>query len=328
MESVYFSIKLSVVVPVYNEEKNIIPFLQRILLSLKNIGVNYEILFCLDPSSDCTERIIKEQMQHNPSIKLIIFSRKFGQPAATIAGILNCKGDACVVIDVDLQDPPELIKELYNKLNEGYDVVYATRRSRQGEPWIKKTIAYLGYMLIAKLSEVPIPRNTGDFRIMTRRVIEELRQLHEKHGFLRGLVAFVGFRQTFIEFDREPRLFGKSNYNRYVGALKLAVNGLISFSTRPLQIMSIMGFFIACFGFFLGGFFLLQKIIGVNLTPGLSVTILAITFFSGIQLLFLGLMGEYVGRIYEEVKRRPMYIIDAMIERKNTSLAELKERVE
>ncbi|MFZ0219833.1 MAG: glycosyltransferase family 2 protein [Candidatus Aquirickettsiella sp.] len=328
MESFYSSIKLSVIVPVYNEEKNILPFLKRLYLSLQNIGIKYEILFCLDPSSDCTERIIKEQIHLNSSIKLIKFSRKFGQPAATIAGILNCKGDACVVIDVDLQDPPELIGTLYDKLNEGYEVVYATRRSRQGESWIKKTIAYFGYMLIAKLSEVPIPRNTGDFRIMTRRVMEELRQLHEKHGFLRGLVAFVGFRQTFVEFDREPRLFGKSNYNRYVGALKLAVNGLISFSSRPLQIMSIMGFFIAFFGFLLGGFFLLQKIIGVNLTPGLSTTILAITFFSGIQLLFLGLMGEYIGRIYDEVKRRPMYIIDATIEKDNTCLSELKERVE
>jgi polyisoprenyl-phosphate glycosyltransferase len=328
METVNSDIKLSIVVPVYKEEKNIIPFLKKILSVLYNMKISYEILFCLDPSPDMTEIIIRNQMEYNSSIKMILLSRKFGQPAATIAGILNCKGEACVVIDVDLQDPPELIKHLYSKLKEGYEVVYATRRSRQGESWIKKTIAYLGYMLIAKLSEVPIPRNTGDFRIMTRRVIEELRQLHEKHGFLRGLVAFVGFRQTFIEFDREPRLFGESNYNRYVGALKLAVNGLISFSTRPLQIMSIMGFFIALFGFLLGGFFLLQKIIGVNLTPGLSTTILAITFFSGIQLLFLGLMGEYVGRIYEEVKQRPMYIIDDIIEKNNTNLSELKERVE
>ena len=328
MEKFYSSIKLSIIVPVYNEEKNIIPFLQRILLSLKKMDLNYEILFCLDPSSDRTEAIIREQIIFNSSIKLIVFSRKFGQPAATIAGILNCKGEACVVIDVDLQDPPELINDLYQKLYEGYDVVYATRRSRKGESLIKKTIAYLGYMLIAKLCEVPIPRNTGDFRIMTRKVIEQLRQLHEKHGFLRGLVAFVGFKQTFIEFDREPRLFGKSNYNRYLGALKLATNGLISFSTRPLQIMSILGFFISLFGFLLGGFFLFQKIIGVNLTPGLSTTILAITFFSGIQLLFLGLMGEYVGRIYEEVKQRPMYIIDAIIENKNDVFSKFSEKVE
>ncbi|MGC1853851.1 MAG: glycosyltransferase family 2 protein [Candidatus Aquirickettsiella sp.] len=328
MENFYSPLKLSVIVPVYKEEKNIIPFLNRIQSVLQNMKISYEILFCLDPSPDMTEIIIRKQMEYNSAIKLILLSRKFGQPAATIAGILHCEGETCVVIDVDLQDPPELIKDLYLKLHEGFEVVYATRRTRQGEPWIKKIIAYLGYMLIAKLSEVPIPRNTGDFRIMTRRVIEELRQLHEKHGFLRGLVAFVGFRQTFIEFDREPRLFGKSNYNRYVGALKLAINGLISFSTRPLQIMSIMGFFIALFGFVLGGFFLIQKVIGVNLTPGLSATILTITFFSGMQLLFLGLMGEYVGRIYEEVKRRPMYIIDAIVENKNDVFSELIEKIE
>ncbi|WP_342146851.1 glycosyltransferase family 2 protein [Rickettsiella endosymbiont of Aleochara curtula] len=322
------TIKLSIIIPVYKEEKNIIPFLKRLQPVLQSMKITYEILFCLDPSPDRTEKIIQDQMEYNSSIKLILLSRKFGQPAATIAGILHCRGEACVVIDVDLQDPPELIKDLYLKLQEGYEVVYATRRTRQGEPWIKKTIAYLGYMLIAKLSEVPIPRNTGDFRIMTRRVIEELRQLHEKHGFLRGLVAFIGFRQTFIEFDREPRLFGNSNYNRYVGALKLAINGLISFSTRPLQIMSILGFFIALFGFLLGGFFLLQKIIGVNLTPGLSTTILVITFFSGIQLLFLGLMGEYVGRIYDEVKRRPMYIIDTVLENNRESISRIVDKVE
>lgn len=328
MKSFDTVIKLSVVVPVYEEEKNIIPFLKRLQKVLECLKVNYEIIFCLDPSPDKTEKIIKEQMKYNAAIKLILFSRKFGQPAATIAGILNCKGEACVVIDVDLQDSPELIRDLYNKLNEGYEVVYATRRSRKGESWVKKTIAYFGYILIAKLSEVPIPRNTGDFRIMSRRVVEELRQLHEKHGFLRGLVAFVGFSQAYIEFDRNPRLFGKSNYNRYLGALKLAINGLISFSTRPLQIMSIMGFFIALFGFFLGGFFLLQKIIGVNLTPGLSTTILAITFFSGIQLLFLGLMGEYIGRIYEEVKCRPMYIIDTIFEKNRANISHIVEKVE
>ena len=321
MESFSEFINLSVVVPLFEEEKNIIPFLTRVKTVLENLEINYEIIFCLDPSSDKSELIIREQMKYHNEIRLIMLSRKFGQPAATIAGILNCKGKACVVMDVDLQDPPELIIDLYKKLNTGYDVVYAKRRSRKGEPWIKKVISCMGYYLIEKLSEVSIPRNTGDFRIMSRRIIEELRQLHEKHGFLRGLVAFVGFRQTFIEFDRAPRLFGKTNYNRFIGSLKIALNGLISFSSRPLQIMSILGFFIAVFGFILGGFFVLQKIIGINLTPGLSTTILVITFFSGIQLLFLGLMGEYVGRIYDEVKRRPMYIIDTIIEEKQSKIS-------
>lgn len=305
-------IKLSIIVPVYKEEKNITPFLKRIQPVLQNLQISYEILFCLDPSQDKSEEIIREQIKYNSSIKLLLFSRKFGQPAATMAGILHCEGQCCVVIDVDLQDPPELIIDLYNKLQEGYEVVYATRQSRMGESWIKKSIAYLGYRLIAKLSEIPIPNDTGDFRIISRRVIEELRLLPENHGFLRGLVAFIGFKQTFITFDREARLHGKGNYNRFTGGLKIALNALISFSSRPLHLMSITGFFTATFGFLLGGIFVLQKIIGVNLIPGLSTTVLLVTFFSGIQLLFLGLIGEYIGRIYEEVKRRPMYIIESI----------------
>lgn len=306
-------VKLSIVVPVYKEEKNILPFLKRIQPVLINMEITYEILFCLDPSPDMTEIIIRNQMEYNPAIKIILLSRKFGQPAATIAGILHCRGESCVVIDVDLQDPPELIIDLYNKLQEGYEVVYATRRSRIGESWIKKSIAYLGYRFIAKLSEVPIPHDTGDFRIISRRIIEELRFLPEKHGFLRGLVAFVGFKQTFITFDREARLHGKGNYNRFIGGLKIAINALIGFSSRPLHVMSITGFFTAAFGFLLGGIYVFQKIIGINLTPGLSTTVLLVTFFSGIQLLFLGLVGEYIGRIYDEVKRRPMYIVDNII---------------
>ncbi len=310
MESYDSVIKLSVVVPVFKEERNILPFLKRLQKVLQSLKINYEIIFCLDPSPDMSEEIIREQIKYNNAIKLIRFSRKFGQPAATMAGILHCKGQCCVIIDVDLQDSPELIVDLYNKLQEGYEVVYATRQCRIGESWIKKSIAYLGYRLIAKLSEVPIPPDTGDFRIISRRVIEELRLLPETHGFLRGLVAFVGFKQTSITFKREARLHGKGNYNRFIGGFKIALNALVSFSSRPLHLMSITGFFTATFGFILGGIFVLQKIIGVNLTPGLSTTVFLVTFFSGIQLLFLGLIGEYIGRIYEEVKRRPMYIID------------------
>jgi polyisoprenyl-phosphate glycosyltransferase len=311
---------ISVVVPVYKEQDSIFPFLQRAELVLQDMQVSYEIIFCLDPSPDNTEFIIRKEIQRNSCIKLLLFSRKFGQPAATMAGILYCKGQACVIIDIDLQDPPELIQPMYAKLQEGYEVVYATRRSRKGETLLKKLVAYLGYLLIAKLSEIPIPRNTGDFRIITRRVIEELRRLRETHGFLRGMVAFVGFSQTFVEFDRDKRFYGKSNYNRFVGSLKLCLNGLISFSSRPLQIMSFIGVMAATFGFLLGGFYLLQKLIGVNLTPGLSITILAVTFFSGIQLLFLGLMGEYVGRIYDEVKQRPIYIIDKIVAEDNKNI--------
>jgi glycosyltransferase involved in cell wall biosynthesis len=304
---------ISIVIPVYKEENNIIPFLMRAEPVLDKINHDYEIIFSLDPSPDNTELVIINQISRNPKIKLIKFSRRFGQPAATIAGILNCTGDYCVVIDVDLQDQPELIESLFNKLNEGYEVVYAKRRSRQGETLVKKIISYLGYSVINKLSDVQIPRNTGDFRIMTRRVIEELRGLNETHGFLRGLVAYVGFNQTFVEYDRDPRFSGAGNYNRLTGSFKIGLNGLISFSSRPLFIMSIGGFIIAGFSFLMGLSYLIQKLVGVNLTPGLSTTVLIVCFFSGVQLIGLGLMGEYVGRIYDEVKRRPMYIVDKKV---------------
>ena len=301
---------VSVVVPVYKEEKNIQPFLERMEKVLESMKVGYEILFCLDPSPDRTEAIIVEEINRNSSIKLMVFSRRFGQPAATMAGILTCSGEACVVVDVDLQDPPELIIDMYAKLKEGYEVVYAKRRSRKGETIPKRIVAGVGYYVINKLSDIELPRDTGDFRIMTRRVMEDLRRLNESHGFLRGLVAYIGYKQASIEYDRDERLHGRGNYNRFFGSLRIGLNGLISFSSRPLQMMSIAGGILAGFSFLLGAWYVFQKLAGFDLTPGLSTTVLVVTFFSGVQLLCLGLMGEYVGRIYDEVKRRPMYIID------------------
>jgi polyisoprenyl-phosphate glycosyltransferase len=306
-------INISVVVPVYKEEGNIAPFLARVEQTLNKISLSYEIIFALDPSPDKTEEIIIEEINRNPSIKLLVFSRRFGQPAATMAGILHCKGECCVVIDVDLQDQPELIEKLYKKMQEGYEVVYAKRRTRQGETAVKKIISNIGYTLINRFSDVQIPRNTGDFRIMSRRVIEELRLLNESHGFLRGLVAYVGFKQSFIEYDRDPRISGKGNYNRLTGSLKIGLNGLISFSSKPLFMMSIAGFVLAGLSFILGGWYVALKLLGINLTPGLSTTVLVVSFFSGVQLLGLGLIGEYIGRIYDEVKRRPLYILDKKI---------------
>lgn len=302
--------EVSLVVPVYKEEVNIRPFLKRAEAVFASMGKTYEIIFALDPSPDRTEEVILEEINRNQNIKLMVFSRRFGQPAATMAGIFCCKGETCVVIDVDLQDQPELIEQMYAKLHEGYEVVYAKRRSRKGETLVKRVISHVGYTLINNLSDVKIPRNTGDFRIMTRRVIEELRQLNESHGFLRGLVAFVGFKQAFIEYDRDERFSGPGNYNRLTGSLTIGLNGLISFSSRPLFLMSIGGSVLASFSFMLGGWYVLQKVIGIDLTPGLSTTILVVSFFAGLNLLGLGLIGEYVGRIYDEVKRRPMYIVD------------------
>lgn len=304
---------ISLIVPVYKEEANIRPFLSRAEAVFAKMGKAYEIIFTLDPCPDRTEEVILEEINRNPNIKLLVFSRRFGQPAATMAGILGCAGETCVVIDVDLQDQPELIEQMYAKLAEGYEVVYAKRRSRKGETLLKRVISHLGYTVINKLSDVQIPRNTGDFRIMSRRVIEELRRLNETHGFLRGLVAYVGFKQAFIEYDRDERYAGVGNYNRLTGSLKIGLNGLISFSSRPLFMMSIGGVVLAGLSFLLGAWYVIQKFIGIDLTPGLSTTVLVVSFFAGLQLLGLGLIGEYVGRIYDEVKRRPMYIVDRQV---------------
>src|SRR5450631_907584 len=307
------AVALSVVVPVYKEAGNIKPFLIRTESVMTKMGISYEIIFALDPSPDNTEAVILEEIKRNPSIKLLLFSRRFGQPAATMAGILNCTGEKCVVIDVDLQDQPELIEQLYNKMAEGYEVVYAMRTSREGETLIKRAVSYFGYSVINRLSDVQIPRNTGDFRIMSRRVVEELRRLSESHGFLRGMVAYVGFKQAAVLYNRDARLTGTGNYNRLIGSLRIGINGLVGFSSRPLQVMSMAGFVVAALSFAIGLWYVVQKVIGVNLTPGLPTTVLVVSFFSGVQLLALGVVGEYIGRIYDETKRRPMYIVDRKV---------------
>ena len=303
------NIGLSVVVPLYKEEENIGAFLARIIPVLSKMAVQYEIIFCLDPSPDRSEQIVEDEIKSNPNLRLIVFSRRFGQPAATMAGILSCEGKNCVVIDIDLQDAPEIIPQMYEKLKEGYEVVSARRRSRKGETVIKRFVSRIGYKVISTISDVDIPSDVGDFRIMTRKVIEELRRLQETHGFLRGLVSFVGFRQTTIDYDREARHSGHGKYNRLFGSFRIGFNGIICFSSKPLQLMSIIGIVFAGFSFLLGGWYVLQKLIGVSLTPALPTIVLVVTFFAGIQLLALGLIGEYIGRIYDEVKNRPLYII-------------------
>src|SRR5712672_396383 len=306
-------VALSIVVPVYKEANNIRPFLQRTEAVMAKMNLNYEIIFALDPSPDDTEAVILEEINRNPAIKLILFSRRFGQPAATMAGILNCTGEKCVVIDVDLQDQPEVIEQLYDKMAEGYEVVYAMRGSREGETLIKRAVSYFGYSVINRLSDVQIPRNTGDFRIMSRRVIEELRRLSETHGFLRGMVAYVGFRQAAVLYNRDARLTGTGNYNRLIGSLRIGINGLVGFSSRPLQLMSMAGFAVAAISFAIGLWYVVQKLAGIDLTPGLPTTVLVVSFSSGVQLLALGVVGEYIGRIYDETKRRPMYIVDRKV---------------
>jgi dolichol-phosphate mannosyltransferase len=304
---------VSVVLPVYREERNIGPFLERAVPVLERLGT-YEIIFCLDPSPDRTELVIREEIARNPCIGLLVFSRRYGQPAATMAGILNCRGSWCVVIDVDLQDPPEVIESLLNKARESYDVVTARRDSREGETLAKKAIARIGYRLINQISEVPIPRNTGDFRIMSRRVIEELRGLSESHGFLRGLVSLVGFRQTEVLYKRDARHAGAGNYNRYLGSLKIGFNGIFGFSTFPLQIMMWTGFGTALLSAFAIVVMIALKIVlGDEYPLGIPTITILVLFIGGVQLAAVGVLGEYIGRIYDEVRRRPLYIVDRAV---------------
>jgi dolichol-phosphate mannosyltransferase len=301
---------ISVVVPVYREEKNIRPFLSRMVSVLDGIGT-FEIVFCLDPSPDRTESVIREEAERDSRIGLLVFSRRFGQPAAIMAGILNCRGQYCVVIDVDLQDPPELVARLYAKAAEGFDVVTARRKSRKGETLVKRLVSNAGYRLINEIAEVPIPRDTGDFRIISRRVIEELRGLSESHGFLRGLVSLVGFRQTELTYERDPRHAGAGNYNRYLGSLKIGFNGIVGFSTVPLQLMMWTGFSIALLSILAIFVVIGLKIWAGDALPlGIPTITVLVLFIGGVQLAAVGLLGEYIGRIYDEVRRRPMYIVE------------------
>lgn len=301
---------LSIVVPVYREEKNIPEFLQRIRPVLSAISEDYEIVFSLDPSPDRTEEVILEARARDERIKLLRFSRRFGQPMATLAGMEYSRGDAVIVMDVDMQDPPELVGEMIAKWREGYEVVLPQRRQRTGEPWLKKLVSAVGYKVINKIADVKIPPNTGDFRLMSRRVVGEVVRLKESHGFLRGMVAVVGFKQCLLQFDRPPRFTGETNYNRFFGSLRIGFNGIFCFSTYALQLSTIVGFVIAGFSFLLMAIYLFYKAMGWTILWGNPTLVILVSFLGGIQLISVGILGEYIGRIYEEVRGRPKFIVD------------------
>ena len=304
---------VSVVVPCLNEEDNIRPLYERVRSTLDTCDVEWELIFSLDPCTDATEARIAELRVTDHRVKMLRLSRRFGQPAATIAGMAASGGDAVVVIDCDLQDPPELIAEMVAKWREGFDVVYAQRRTREGETVVKRAVAAGGYKVIKRFAEVDIPPNTGDFRLMSRRVVDEVLALHETHGFLRGLVAVVGFRQTAVQYDRDARAAGDAHYNRFLGSMRIGLNGLVGFSRYPLQVISMIGLAIFVFAMVLALTYLSLSLAGVAIVWGNPTLVMIISFFSGIQLLSLGVMGEYVGRIYDEVKQRPMYIVERRI---------------
>ena len=305
--------KLSIIVPVYNESENIRVFIERMTNEINKVTENYEIIFALDPSTDNTENIILKEIEKNNRIKLLVFSRRFGQSAATMAALKNSKGERCLIIDCDLQDPPELLSKMYSKMDDGFDVVLAKRKSRKGETLIKKSVTAFGYNLINKISDVRIPVNSGDFRLISKKIVNYLNEFDEPNAFLRGLVAYVGFKQTFVEYDRDERFSGIGKYNKYLGSIKIAFNGLFGYGSKPIFFMSLIGFMFAFLSFLIGLYYIIVKIFDPNITPGLSSTILIISFFSGLQLIALGILGEYIGRIYDEVKKRPKYIIDKKI---------------
>ena len=305
--------ELSLVVPVYREEKNVPEFIRRIRPILAEITERYEIIFSLDPSPDRTEEVILQLRAEDERIKMLKFSRRFGQPMATLAGMEYSSGSAVIVMDVDLQDPPELIGEMVAKWREGYDVVLPQRRARTGEPWIKKIVSETGYKVINKIADVKIPPNTGDFRLMTRRVVGEIIRLKESHGFLRGMVAIVGFKQCLIPFDRPPRFAGETNYNRFLGSLRIGFNGIFCFSTYALTLATQMGFIIAGGSFLLMTIYLFYKFMGWTILWGNPTLVILISFLGGVQLISVGILGEYIGRIYEGVRVRPRFIVDSAV---------------
>lgn len=305
--------EISIVVPVYKEEDNVPEFLRRMIPILESITESFEIIFSLDPSPDRTGQIIRDSNSKDSRIKLIEFSRRFGQPMATLAGLQFSTGEAVIAIDVDLQDPPELILEMVKKWKEGFDVVYAQRTNRDGETLLKKVVSYLGYKLINQIANVNIPPNTGDFRLMSRRVVNEVLKLKESHGFLRGLVALVGFKQTAIFFQRPARFAGQGNYNRFFGSLRIGLNGVVCFSSHLLTLSSTFGFITAGVSFILGIIYAVMKLLNFPFPMGNPTIVILVLFMGGVQLISVGILGEYISRIYDEVKQRPKFIVASQV---------------
>ncbi|WP_445632416.1 Glycosyltransferase 2-like domain-containing protein [Nostoc sp. DSM 114161] len=302
------SIDISVVVPMYNEEPNIDYLFERLISVLTRLNMKYEIVCVNDGSKDNTLKLLVEHHYRNPAIKVVNLSRNFGKEIALTAGIDYTTGAAVVPIDADLQDPPELIEQLIAKWHEGYDVVYATRRSRQGETWIKRFTASAFYRTIGKMSQTPIPPNTGDFRLLDRRVVNALKQLPERNRFMKGLFAWVGFKQTSILYDRPQRYQGYTKWN-YWKLWNFAIDGIAAFSLIPLKVWSYLGLSISLISFSYASFLVIRTLVfGIDI-PGYASLMVAVLFLGGVQLLSLGMIGEYLGRVYDEVKGRPLYLV-------------------
>jgi glycosyltransferase involved in cell wall biosynthesis len=303
---------VSIVIPVFNEEENLPVLYERLSAVLKELAADYELLFVNDGSRDQSLALLKTCADRDAHISIIDLSRNFGHQLAVTAGLDHCRGDCAVIIDADLQDPPELIPELIAKWSAGYQVVYAQRVKRKGEHFLKVFTASIFYRLLKKLASIEIPLDTGDFRLIDRKVIDNLKAMPERNRFIRGMVSWIGLRQTSVQYVREERLSGETKYPLFK-MIRFALTGLTSFSLVPLQLASLFGFLVSGISFLAGLYSIYLKIFTTQTIPGWTSLMIALLFLGGIQLITLGIIGEYVGRISEEVKQRPAYIIQDKI---------------
>ncbi len=301
-------VEISVVAPVHNEAPGLAEFFARLIPVLDGLGTSYEIICVDDGSSDDSLERLLELRERVPALKVLSLSRNFGKDVAVSAGFDYARGAAVVPIDADLQDSPELIGRMVAKWREGYDVVYATRGRRAGESWFRRITARYFYRVLDRITDIPIPHDTGDFRLLDRRVVDVLVRLPERTRFMKGLFAWVGFKQTALMFDREPRHAGTSKWS-YWRLWNFALDAITSFSSLPLRVWSYAGFVIALFSFLYAVFLAGLKIIrGVDV-PGYISLMVVVLFFGGVQLITLGIIGEYMARMYNEVKGRPLYLV-------------------
>ncbi len=301
-------VKYTVIVPCFNEEEVIKETHTRLSQVMGQTGESFELLYVNDGSRDKTAQIIAEIAREDENVRLVNFSRNFGHQLAVTAGMDYAGGEAVVVIDADLQDPPQVILEMIKLWKEGYDVVYGQRLKREGETAFKKATAKMYYRFLRKLTTVDIPVDTGDFRLMDRKVVDTLKRFTERNRFIRGMVSWVGFKQTAVQFAREPRFAGETKYP-LKRMLKFAIDGITAFSYKPLKLATTIGFFISFLSFAYLVVVFAQRIFTSTTITGWASTIAVILFSQGIILMILGIMGEYIGRIYDEIKNRPMYIV-------------------
>lgn len=312
--------RISVVVPMHNESENVAAFYARTHAVLDRTGEPWEIVCVDDGSRDDTLDRLVALHRRDPRVRVIELSRNFGKEIALTAGIDAAVGDAVIPIDADLQDPPELIPDMLAKWREGYDVVYATRIERAGETWLKKATAGGFYRLMERLSDVPMPPNTGDFRLMARPAVDALREARERNRFMKGLFAWVGFRQYSLGYHRDPRAAGTTKWS-YWRLIRLAIEGITSFSSAPLQIATWLGLAVASLSFVYGVVRIVITLLYGNPVAGYPSLMVVILFLGGVQLITLGIIGAYVGRIYQEVKGRPLYIVRARWDDRHDGLA-------